>query len=131
MRGNGDREGRPLLLYPVSMGLFVAILTVLVAALVASILLFIGWNWAPHIHTVSMSIAYTAVVLGSVFAGSRAGSAGWLVGLLTGACFVLLCFLLSLWTGTREMIPALSTLRVLAACGAGMVGGILGVNFSE
>lgn len=112
-------------------GLCVAAVTLLVAAAIATIVLFLGWDWSPYLHTVGLSIAFTGVALGGIFAGARAGVRGWLVGGLTGALFVLICYVLCVLTGVKEIIAALTLIRALAACLTGAVGGILGVNFSS
>ena len=112
----------------VGLGMFVALLTAIVASLVAAILLSIGWDWAPYMHTVALAIVFAAVVLGGIFGGSRARSRGWLVGLSIGACFSLICYLLSLFGGVRDLLPSLGLLRTLAACGTGAIAGMIGVN---
>ncbi len=125
------REDLPLILGPVSYGLLVSLLTVLAAALVATLLLFIGVDWARHLHYVGLSIAFTSVALGGILAGVRAGSRGWLAGLLTSVFFVLVCFLIAVIAGTKEIIASLTLARLAIACFLGAVGGALGVGFAS
>ena len=127
-----DGEGLPSLIGPVGIGVFAAMMTVLTAVTVATVLLFIGLDWAPYMHTVCMTVAFAGVALGSILAGSRSGSHGWLVGLITGVGFILLCLFFSVLFGrAKEVIPSLTALRILAASITGAAGGILGVNFAR
>ena len=128
MEGFEPRNGLPLILGPVCIGLFVAIITLLVATIVTTLLLFIGCDWASYMHFVGMAIGFAGIALGGIFAGSRSGSRGWLVGLITGGCFVLLCFFLCLLAGVKGIVPSLTAVRMAAACIIGALGGILGVN---
>lgn len=129
MREHEAPEGIPAVIGPAGRGLFVALVTVLVATVVATILLFTGIDWARYLHSVGLSIAFAGITLGSIYAGTRAGAHGWLVGLLTGGGFAVLAYLLCLLVGVKEMSHALAVLRILAACVTGALGGILGVNF--
>ena len=125
------REDLPPILGPVGYGLLVSLVAVLVAAIVATLLLFIGLDWAPYLHFVGLSIAFASVALGGILAGARAGSRGWLVGLLSSACFVLVCFLLALIAGANGIVASLTLARLAIACALGMIGGVLGVGFSS
>lgn len=129
MREREAPEAMPSVIGPAGRGLFVALVTVLVATIVATILLFTGIDWARYLHSVGLSIAFTGITLGSIFAGARAGAHGWFVGLLTGGGFAVLAYLLCLSIGVGEMSLVLAALRILAACATGALGGILGVNF--
>ena len=125
------REDLPPILGPVGYGLLVSLVTVIAAALVATFLLFIGLDWARYLHFVGLSIAFASVALGGVLAGARAGSRGWLVGLLTSVCFVLVCFLLAVITGAKGIIASLTFARLAIACALGALGGALGVGFAS
>ncbi|MGE5598931.1 MAG: TIGR04086 family membrane protein [Bacteroidota bacterium] len=126
-RETGERKP---LLGPVFYGLVAAILTVVVASVVATILLFLGVDWARHLQTVALTVAFAGVALGSVCAGVRAGNRGWLVGLLTGGFFVLCALAVTILAGWREISAPVTLARTAAVCLTGVAGGILGVNFA-
>lgn len=130
--GMPEREagGRGPLLGPVFSGVVAAALTLVVASIVATILLFLGVDWARYLHTVALTVAFAGVALGAVFAGVRAGNRGWLVGLLTGGIFLLFLLAVTILAGWRQISAALTLLRAAAVCLTGAVGGIIGVNFA-
>jgi len=124
----GARDNLPSVVGSVSFGLFIAMVTIVAAAAIATILLFAGLDWAPHMHTVGMSIAFAGIALGGIVTGSRAGSRGWLVGLVTGGCTAVVCLILYRLIGAKGMVWSLVITRVGLACLVGLVGGALGVN---
>lgn len=119
------------ILGPVGRGILVYLLTVMAAGMIATVLLFIGLDWASYMHTVGLSIAFAGILLGSVVAGAHTDSRGWLAGLLTGGIAVLATLVVSIAAGAGEMTVALALLRLGLACLVGAIGGALGLSFSS
>lgn len=126
----GEETARLRLLGPVGLGALAHLACVFVASLVATILLFLGLNWAAYLGSVCLTIVYAGIALGGIVAGARAGARGWLVGLLAGAFSVALSFFLCLLTGMGDLFSPLTLGRWAAACLVGALGGAVGVNFT-
>ena len=111
-------------------GLLVALgFTLLVFFLVALLLTYtrLSENAIPFITTVTMAVS---VVLAGCFSARQKKTRGLLNGGLTGVCYALLLYLISLLiSGSFYLSPYILVLLAIGIFG-GAFGGILGVNLT-
>jgi len=125
--GGGGASGKPFRATVVLQGVGFALAASLAASLVLG--LFIAWTpaWdAPDSLLKILNVL--AVVGGGVYAGRKARRLGWLHGALAGLVYLLLVTWMVTPHFSWAQLGSAAWLRdALLACGAGALGGILGV----
>jgi putative membrane protein (TIGR04086 family) len=120
------REG--LNLKYVVLGVVAAFLLAFVLSGVIGLVIYQGWLSEIHSPLVMNIVSFLCLFLGGVYAGTRAGTAGWAHGALTGAVYLVLVSILGLLL-FDQLAPWLILLqRVVLGVLIGAVGGTVGIN---
>jgi len=81
--------------------------------------------------TLTYAIHMTSILIGSIIAGIRACKKGWYFGLLTGLSYMLFILIIGSILFTSISFNVDSLIQTVIGIFIGMVGGIVGVNFSN
>jgi len=73
-------------------------------------------------------ITLVSVLYGAVFAAKKAGEKGWLMGILVGATYMLILYLVKVFGGGSAAIGMREIVRTALALGIGALSGMLGIN---
>ena len=73
-------------------------------------------------------ITLVSVLYGAVFAAKKAGEKGWLMGILVGATYMLILYLVKVFGGGSAAIGMREVIRTALALGIGALSGMLGIN---
>ena len=73
-------------------------------------------------------ITLVSVLYGAVFAAKKAGEKGWLMGILVGATYMLILYLVKIFGGGSAAIGMREIVRTALALGIGALSGMLGIN---
>ena len=108
--------------------LFAFVVYFLFAILLASVIFFRS-SLEARLTTLSAVAGYSAVLVGALVSGRRAGRSGWLHGIFTGCLFILLSYYLGIvfWP-TQAGAVGFMWRRLIIGVVTGLLGGVLGAN---
>ncbi|BAB04949.1 TIGR04086 family membrane protein [Halalkalibacterium halodurans] len=111
------------------MGLLTIMIVVLSFSLLASLIVHFSSLTEMSFQWAILAIAFIALFLGGAVAGAKTKERGWMIGALTALFFSLVTFLI-MFLGYNTTFTTSQMLIHGGYLLAGMLGGIIGVNFS-
>lgn len=126
-----EHEGVNLPIGPILYGCVIAVLAILVFTVLFSLMTQFGWTGTvrPYSNNIFLIADYFAIILGSIMAGRKSATTGWLVGIGVG---LLSSLSLLLFTALmrQPVLWGVFTVKTLISCFIGAFGGIIGVNLA-
>lgn len=99
--------------------------------ILTALLAVVAYFWAEFemkLQPVNYGIGLLSVAIGAFACGRRAGRAGWLHGLFSGALFVLLSYYVGLFLWPTAVGVGVLGRRLLLGAAVGLAGGAIGAN---
>jgi len=123
-----NRPSEGLNLKYVLLGVLTALVLAFVLSGVVGVIIYQGWLSDIHSPITMTVVSFVCLFAGGVYAGRRAGRAGWVHGALTGFLYLVLVSIIGLlvFDQLASVVVLLQRLAVGVALGA--VGGTVGIN---
>ena len=112
-------------------GIIVSVLITMLGLLIFSIILTKTNTSEATIFPVVVVITAISILIGSFIASGKIKNKGIVNGAIVGGCYMLVIYLLSSIMGNSFSLNVQSFVTIIAAIMAGIIGGILGVNFRK
>jgi putative membrane protein (TIGR04086 family) len=112
----------------VLLGVLTALILAFVLSGIVGAVMYQGWLSEIHSPLVMTAVSFLSLFLGGVYAGRRAGRAGWAHGALAGLFYLVLVSILGLLL-FDQLAPVMVLLqRLIVGAALGAVGGTVGIN---
>ncbi|MCL6548692.1 MAG: TIGR04086 family membrane protein [Alicyclobacillus sp.] len=112
----------------VTLGVVAAFLLAFVLSGLIGLVMYQGWLSETYSPLVMSIVSFTSLFFGGIYAGSRAGTAGWAHGALTGLAYIVIVSIIGLLV-FDQLAPVLVLAgRLGLGVGLGAVGGTVGIN---
>lgn len=116
--------------HPTVSGVWYAYLWMMIGALVLSLLLQSGTLEEAGLELYVYIVHSAAIFFGGVVSGKRSGQKGWFQGSLTGICYGIILMIIS-FLALDTSLSWNDLIMLLPAGLIGLIGGVIGVNFSS
>jgi putative membrane protein (TIGR04086 family) len=117
---------------PIVYGCFVTLFWLTCITILMTIVTEFGWTGtiAPYQHNLFLALGYVALVAGSVIAGLKSDSHGWLIGLGVGLGTSIILLILDAISGGGVVHWGIYLVKTLISAFICLFGGVIGVNIS-
>ena len=124
-----NQETSLIPLKPIIYGCLIMLFTIFILTVILAITVELGWMGTiqPFSNDLYIVLFYLAVVTGSIMAGLKSGSRGWLAGIGVGLCSSIILMILTVFLGLKVNV-GIYLVKVLLSSFIGIFGGIIGVN---
>ena len=112
----------------IGQGVLSAILLTIVCLLVYSLLITLISVGGKFTSLIMMIVTLGSIIYGTMYATLKAGSNGWLIGILVGLFYMIAMFIVSIICGKEFAFTIKEFLRLIIAIVVGALSGMITVN---
>jgi len=112
----------------VTLGVVAAFLLAFVLSGIIGLVIYQGWVSEIYSPLIMSLVSFTSLFFGAVYAGSRAGTAGWAHGALTGLAYIVIVSIIGLLVFDQLAPVMVLAGRLGLGVGLGAVAGTVGIN---